>query len=102
MNSRMDLPHVRLAAFIAWQKETSGKGSQATFGAEIGRTQAAISQILAGKKLPDRLTANAIERVTGATGWPGGAIRSEEWDAVETAREAGEPIALAPTGTDEG
>lgn len=100
-------PHERLAAFLAC------KGwSQSKAGAELGCSQVTVSCILRGTKLPGRLLANEIERVTAD--WADGPIRSEEWDAVERERRevasttsaratamaqvAGLPD--APTGTD--
>lgn len=77
-------PAERLAAFITWCDWTRAKAAE-----EFGCSPAYVSVMVHGQKLPERLIANAIERVTEASAWPGGTIRSEEWDEVELARRTG-------------
>lgn len=76
-------PHERLGAFLVAMKWTREHAAE-RFGCSPGF----VSMLIGGSKLPGRLVANAIERVTAAE-WSSGAIRSEEWDAVELARRTG-------------
>jgi len=94
----MELPHLRLARFLVWAGERDELGrpwSQERLGQAIERSQASVSSILAGTKLPDRFAANGIQRVTAD--WPEGPILSVEWDGVERDRERAKAHA---TGTD--
>lgn len=54
---------------------------QADAALDFGCSQNYVSEVIAGHRLPGRMIANAIERVTA--GWKDGPIRSEEWDAEE-------------------
>lgn len=45
-----------------------------------------IAALVTGKRLPGRLNANLIERMSAP--WEHGPIRSEEWDEIERARKA--------------
>lgn len=79
------LPHERLAAHLkarGWNQEDAGR--------VLGCSQGMISALLNGTKLPGRLLANRIERLTSAR-LPGhdlDVVRSEDWDEVELARRA--------------
>lgn len=82
----MDPAHVRLARFLVDQGWTRQRAAVA-FGCSPGF----VSMLAHGQKTPGRRIAHAIEAAT--EGWPGGVIRSLDWD------EATAPTAPA-TGTD--
>lgn len=76
-------PHERLAAFLraqGWNQEEAADNFDCS--------QAMVSGLLRGAKLPGRLLANRIEAVTAASAVWDDAITSEEWDVIELARKA--------------
>jgi transcriptional regulator with XRE-family HTH domain len=80
----MSYPHERLAAFLKVREWNQGEAAE-----RFGCSQAMVSWVLSGTKLPGRLLANRIEAVTSERPkWGGGPVRSEEWDALELARRA--------------
>lgn len=77
---KMDAP-TRLRA---WRAAT--RTSQATLARQLGCDHTTLSRIENGELFPNRMAANAIERIT--TGHPLGPIRAAEWDELEIAARA--------------
>lgn len=78
-------PHERLAAHLkarGWKQEDAATA--------LGCSQGMVSSLLSGTKLPGRLLANRIERLTSerVPSHRRDVIRSEDWDEVELARRA--------------
>lgn len=70
----------RLAAWVREQPTRDDAAKALDFSREM------LDALLYRKRLPGRLNANAIERVTSL--WTRGPIRSEEWDEIERAERA--------------
>lgn len=77
----MAKPHERFRKFAEWTKHTRSE-----LAAEIGADASFVSQLTLARRWPGRRVANAIERASRR--WPGGPIKSEEWDEAEPKRAA--------------